>query len=167
MMRVPETRGARWFRRCARETTARRSKPRRGCLRNILRMIAVLPYRANRQLGSGGSGSARRQLGYGRYSLSFGLSWQLRGLRAVEEVEAAAGGSGRCSVGWVAGGGVAGSGAAPAAIPAGGDLGASGGAEAGGGGRRGGGGGWGTRCATYMRGCKTWSKGRPHGAGRT
>ncbi len=43
---------------------------------------------------------------------------QLRGLRAVEEVEAAAGGSGRCSVGWVAGGEVAGSGAAPAAIPA-------------------------------------------------
>src|SRR5260221_3280456 len=118
MMRVPETRGARWFRRCARETTARRSKPRRGCLRNILRMIAVLPYRANRQLGSGGSGSARRQLGYGRYSLSFGLSWQLRRLRAVEEVEAAAGGSGRCSVGWVAGGEVAGSGAGPAAIPA-------------------------------------------------
>src|SRR5258708_33104262 len=81
-------------------------------------MIAVLPYGGNRQLGSGGSGSARRQLGYGRYSLSFGLSWQLRGLRAVEEVEAAAGGSGRCSVGWVAGGEVAGSGAAPAAIPA-------------------------------------------------
>src|SRR5258707_5293777 len=100
MMRVPETRGARWFRRCARETTARRSKPRRGCLRNILRMIAVLPYRANRQLGSGGSGSARRQLGYGRYYFSFGLSWQLRGQRAVEELVVTTEISGGCLWGW-------------------------------------------------------------------
>src|SRR5258707_13155801 len=125
MMRVPETRGARWFRRCARETTARRSKPRHGCWRNILRMIGVLHYRAYRQLGIGGSGSARRQLGYGRYSLSFGLSWQLRGLRAVEEVEAAGGGSGRCSGGRVAGGEAAASAAVPRALPREEDLAAS------------------------------------------
>src|ERR1700719_1697344 len=103
MMRVPGTLDARWFRRCASDTTARRSKRRHGRWRNILRMIAVLRYRASRPLGrSGGSGNARRQLAYGRFSSSFGLSSLLRELQAVEEVEAEAGGSDRCLVGWVA-----------------------------------------------------------------
>jgi len=37
--------GARWCRCCARETTARRSRPRRGCWRKILRRIACYAIR--------------------------------------------------------------------------------------------------------------------------
>src|ERR1700738_3396660 len=100
MTRVPETRAARWFRCCVREITARRSRPRRGCSRNTLRMIAALRYRASRQFRrTGDPGIVLRQLSCGRYSSSYGLSLPLRELRAAEEAEVAAGGLARYSVG--------------------------------------------------------------------
>src|SRR5216684_9128947 len=125
-MRVPETRAARWCRCCARETTARRSRPRRGCWRKILRMTAVLRYPASPQLGRcGKSRVIRRRLAFGEYFSSSGLFSRLREpgkeLQAAVEAAVAAGGSDRCWAGWVA----AALAAAPVGTPAAEDLAAS------------------------------------------
>src|SRR5260370_31754022 len=104
-MRALETRAERWFRCCAKETTAPRSRPQRGRWRNMLRMIVALRYRARPQFGRTGRSPVLRPLASGRYSCSSGLSSRLREPgkepRAAEEVEVEveAGGSGRC---WVA-----------------------------------------------------------------
>src|SRR6266478_4310804 len=108
-MRVPETRAARWCRSCARGTTARRSRPRRGCWRNILQRIVVLRSRVNlRMRRIAVSRIIRPQSAYGEYFSSSGLFSRLRGPgeepQAADEVAVEAGGSDRCWVGWVAGG---------------------------------------------------------------
>src|ERR1700675_1268674 len=104
-MHVPETPAARWCRCCAREATARRSRPRRGCWRKILRMIAELRYRANPLLSRRGrSRVIRRRLAFGEYSSSSGLFSRLREPgkepQAAEGVAEVAGGSDRRWVGW-------------------------------------------------------------------
>src|SRR3984893_1160138 len=100
-MRVLETLAALWFRSCARETTAPRSRPRRGCWRNILQMIVVLRYPASLQFGNTGmSGVIRHELASGEYSSSSGSSSRLREPAkepdAAEEVAVGGGGSDRC-----------------------------------------------------------------------
>src|SRR4029077_2679945 len=128
-MHEPETPAARWCHCCVRETTARRSRPRRGCWRKILRMIAVLRCRANPQLGRRGrSRVIRRRLAFGEYSSSSGLFSRLheRGKEPqAAEGAVAAGGSARCWAGWVAVGEAAVLAAAPVGTLAAEDLAAS------------------------------------------
>src|ERR1700730_15248936 len=87
-MRARETRAERWFRCFAKETTPPRSKPQRGCWRNILPTIAALRYPASLQFGRTCSSIIRRQLACGRYSSSSRLSCPLLEQRAGAEVAA-------------------------------------------------------------------------------